>query len=331
MIRGSEQNGGFPAMKHFLIEKLQKLMFPDFVNSFEPRSNGKEIPGIRCLHNLHYGNDYPNSFLDLYQSPLYKEKPLPVFFYVHGGGYTWGDKVEGDPNAKESGFAFFEALLNAGFHVVSLNYALAPEYQYPVPLWQMDQCMAWLKEAGKEYGLDMNCIVLGGSSAGAHLSGQYAAAVCDPNYAEALKLKPVISCSNLLAFFSGSGLLDYARFDKTDSAVFNTMLRGCARAYFDSRDFCNNPRCEEANVIRHISGCFPPIFATDGNMGTFTDQARDLADRAAQLRIPCVLKLYDKKEAKLGHGYELGNTPQAKGTVKELVEFLGKVAEDIKK
>ena len=309
-------------MKHFMIEKLQKTMFPVFVNGFEPRDNAKDLSGVTCFHDLCYGTEYPNSFLDIYQSPRYENTPLPVFLYVHGGGYTWGDKVEGDPNTRENGFGCFEELLNAGFHLVSVNYALAPEYQYPVPLWQMDQCVSWLKQHAEAYGLDMSRVIFGGSSAGAHLSGQYTAAVCDPAYARELKLSPSISASDLLAFCSFSGLLDYARFDKTDSAIFNAILAGCARAYFGVRDFRGDPRCAQAGVIRHITGNFPPVFVSDGNAGTFTDQARDLAGRAAQLHLPCVLKLYGRDVAKLGHGYEMGDTPQAKETRSSLLAFL---------
>ena len=84
-------------------------------------------------------------------------------------------------------------------------------------------------------------------------------------------------------------------------------------------------------MIRHMVGNFPPVFTTDGNTGTFTDQAKDLAERAAQLRIPCVLKLYDKQEAKLGHGYELGSTPQAQETIKELIDFLQNIVKETEK
>ena len=316
-------------MKHYLIQRLQAMMFPEFVNSMMAR-NDTAYTGVHTRHsNLCYGADYPNSFVDLYISSA-PRRSAPAVVYCHGGGYTWGDKVEGDPNAKESGFGFFETLLDAGYHIVSVNYALAPEYPYPIPLIQLDQCIGWLKIHAPKYGIGMDRVILCGGSAGAHLTGQYAALVSNPSYAEEMKLKPALAREKLMAFVSLSGLLDCARFDKTDSAIFNAVLRRCAWAYFGTKKLRTDANVAQANVITHMTKEFPPCAISDGNAGTFTDQARDMADRAAQLGICHSLKLFPKAEAKLGHGFETGTTPQAKEAVDTILQFLEQLQEETK-
>lgn len=206
--------------------------------------------------------------------------------------------------------------------MVSVNYALAPDFAYPIPLYQMNQCMAYLTAHAAEYGLCMDQVILAGSSAGAHLAGQYAAVLTNADYAAEMKINPALSGKQILAFVSGSGLLDCERFDRTDSVVFNFLLRRCARAYFGVRRLRGNVVVRQADVIAHMSGDFPPCFLSDGNRGTFTDQAEDMAKRAQALQIPYCLKLYPKDKAVLGHGFELGETPQAQEVIAETLDFL---------
>ena len=319
-------------MKHTLIKKLQGAMFPEFVNGWTPRNTAKaKIERGTVLSDISYGTEYPNSFLDIYQCGPEENGKRPVFIYCHGGGYTWGDKVEGDPNAKEQSFAVFQSYLDAGYQVVSVNYALAPEYAYPVPLLQLNQCVNWLLTHCAEYHLDMDCVIFGGGSAGAHLAGQYVNLVTNETYAKQMKITPQLKAAQILAFVSSSGLLDCARFDRTDSAVFNFILRRCSRAYFGTKDFRKCEAVVESNVISHMTKNFPPCFLSDGNTGTFTDQAEDMAGKAEKLGVPFYLKLYPKEVAKLGHGFEGGNSVQAAEVMQLTIQFLKKINEDRKK
>lgn len=309
-------------MKHKMIQKMQKMIFPEFVNGMYPRDNKREITCGRLYADISYGTDYPNSYVDIYQSPNYKEQPLPVFIYCHGGGYTWGDKVEGDPNEKEQSFWYFETLLNAGYHVVSVNYALAPEYQYPVPVIQLNQCVSYLAGHAVEYGIDMSKVIFSGSSAGAHLTGQYVNVLTNKEYARQMKIKPAIRKEQIMAYVSSSGLLDCERFDRTHSKAFDFILRRCARAYFGVWNIHGNKIVQETDVITHMTKDFPPCFISDGNQGTFTDQAKDMAEKAEELGIRHQLKVYSKETAVLEHGFELGESLQAKEIMSMTLDFL---------
>ena len=62
--------------------------------------------------------------LDLWLQP---KASSPTVVYVHGGGFTGGDKRH-----LETGFKpIFELLLPAGFSVASVNYRVAPKHRFP--------------------------------------------------------------------------------------------------------------------------------------------------------------------------------------------------------
>ena len=84
-------------MTHNLIRKLQKMFHAE--NSVDSVQSEERFGPFRNLLNVRYGNTYPNSTMDIY---LCEENAPdhPVLFYVHGGGYTWGDKRSGDPNGE---------------------------------------------------------------------------------------------------------------------------------------------------------------------------------------------------------------------------------------
>ncbi len=86
-----------------------------------------------------------------------------VTMYVHGGGWSSGDKAQG------AGMVEIPALQSAGFLVVSVNYRLAPEYVFPAMIEDVKCAVRYLRAHANEYNLDSNRIGVWGGSAGGHL------------------------------------------------------------------------------------------------------------------------------------------------------------------
>lgn len=104
--------------------------------------------------------------LNLYQAvipPIDGEvRPVPCVVFIHGGGWKNGDRKSGLKNA---GW-----LTDHGFAVASIDYRLTDVAQWPA---QIDDCYAavrWIRENGKQYGIDPSRIGVWGTSAGAHLA-----------------------------------------------------------------------------------------------------------------------------------------------------------------
>ncbi len=88
---------------------------------------------------------------------------LPVLMYLHGGGFTIGSIDTHDTLCREL------ARLS-GAAVVSLDYRLAPEAQFPSAVHDAWDGMQWLRGQGAALGLDTARLAVGGDSAGGTLA-----------------------------------------------------------------------------------------------------------------------------------------------------------------
>lgn len=86
-----------------------------------------------------------------------------LFIYYHGGGWVFGD-LEGHD-------ALCQSLANRlAVPVVSIDYRLAPEHKFPVPLHDCFDALVWCRDNAKQFGADGDKIVIGGDSAGGNLA-----------------------------------------------------------------------------------------------------------------------------------------------------------------
>jgi len=89
--------------------------------------------------------------------------PRPVFVYLHGG--YWRALSRHDS-------AFMARMLwEQGVATVVPDYTLAPKVTLEEIVRQVRAAVAWVHREGEEHGLDPERIVVGGSSAGGHLTG----------------------------------------------------------------------------------------------------------------------------------------------------------------
>ncbi|MEW5720699.1 MAG: alpha/beta hydrolase fold domain-containing protein, partial [Chloroflexota bacterium] len=101
--------------------------------------------------------------MNLFYPKQLSDKPMPITVYIHGGGWTAGDKGSG------AGSADMQGLLERGFIVASLNYRLAPQYKWPAQITDVKCAIRHLRANAATYKLDPNKIGVWGGSAGGHL------------------------------------------------------------------------------------------------------------------------------------------------------------------
>jgi acetyl esterase/lipase len=120
-------------------------------------------PGAQAIRDLPYVPDShnPAQTLDLFlpAAQQNKDKPLHLVVWIHGGGWSMGNKSMGP---------FFPLLMN-GFAVASLNYRLTGEATFPAQIYDCKAAIRWLRAHGSEYNLDTAKIGVWGGSAGGHL------------------------------------------------------------------------------------------------------------------------------------------------------------------
>jgi acetyl esterase/lipase len=102
------------------------------------------------------------SKLDLYVPRARAGKSLPVMIFIHGGGWT-GD-------TKDTKQFVILPYLSMWMSVVNINYRLARVASAPAAVEDCRCALRWVIQHAKEYGFDVNRIVVSGSSAGGHLA-----------------------------------------------------------------------------------------------------------------------------------------------------------------
>lgn len=147
----------------------------------EPAQGSSEIvpPKIRQLisklpagssHILHVpyvarnqteARPHASQTLDLYAPP--GEGPFPLIFWIHGGGWHSGDKLE-------SGVHLALKFVPKGFALASVNYRLTGDSPFPAQIEDCNAALAYLRRNAASYRIDRYRIGTLGHSAGAHLA-----------------------------------------------------------------------------------------------------------------------------------------------------------------
>lgn len=302
------------------------------VNSYDPKSKQETLDlgdTITLYTNIQYGNQYPNSYLDIYKNNQDKAGNYPVFFYIHGGGYAWGDKSEGDPTADSGNDSkateYLQRICDTGYHVISINYALAPEFVYPVPILQINEAVAFLQKNAADLGINMNRIVFSGGSAGGQLAGQYVNIQTNPEYAREMNMTPLLGTSEIKGIVFSCALLEPQNFAKTGSFYTDFMFSELKWVYFGK----DSSVYEQADITEHLTENFPPAYITDGNQATFDKQAAVLSAKLEELGIYHIYNYYSQSEAVLGHGYDsyLDNA-YAQDNLSKVISFLQAVKDE---
>ena len=115
----------------------------------------------QALHDIEYARAGNKSLrLDLYLPE--GQGPFPLIVWVHGGGWTSGNKsLSADsPQIRQT---------TRGYAVASINYRLSQEAKFPAQIEDCKAAVRWLRAHATQYNLDSSRIAAWGSSAGGHL------------------------------------------------------------------------------------------------------------------------------------------------------------------
>lgn len=108
---------------------------------------------------LTYGHDAEQT-LDFYPARFAGKKPCIIV--VHGGSWSSGDSKQ-LPELNSY-------LAGEGYNVASINYHLAPKYQSPVAVDDVEEVFNYLRKNAEKLNIDINNFVILGRSAGAQIA-----------------------------------------------------------------------------------------------------------------------------------------------------------------
>jgi acetyl esterase/lipase len=109
------------------------------------------------------GNTNPKQMVDLYlPKKRNSDKPLPVSVYIHGGGWSGGDRA--------GYYGAASKIVSSGdYAAVGVGYRLSGEAKWPAQIYDCKAAIRWIRGHAKEFNLDPDRICVQGGSAGGHL------------------------------------------------------------------------------------------------------------------------------------------------------------------
>lgn len=171
-----------------------QAMDPSVGQLYAPLFAKEPWTDVTVTRDVSYGGD-PLQRLDIY-APAGKPAKLPVLLFVHGGGFTRGDKHG----------PFYPDNITAwgarnGMIGVNIDYRLAPKDVWPTGAKDLAAAIAWVHANIAKYGGNPDRIIIWGHSAGANHVNDY---VAHPEV-QGPEAKAVKGAVILSAFYAATG------------------------------------------------------------------------------------------------------------------------------
>ena len=160
------QLANLPAEVGAAIAEMGPKLNPDVISKSIALMKPLQAPltGLSVSQDVAYGPDALQK-MDLYPPQASATGAAPIVIFVHGGGFTRGDKQGGENIAAY--------LARHGLLGITINYRLAPTVQWPEQSLDLGNAVAWLKANAAKYGGDPRRVVVIGHSSGGAVVASY--------------------------------------------------------------------------------------------------------------------------------------------------------------
>ncbi|MGZ0171427.1 MAG: alpha/beta hydrolase [Planctomycetales bacterium] len=228
----------------------------------------QEATGTPTTHaNIAYGPHKPN-VLDIWIAE--GDGPRPLHVYIHGGGWTAGDKLRKGAQA---------TWLAKGISYAAINYRHTPQNPLPAPVHDAARAIQFLRSKAADWNIDKNRICLSGGSAGACTAMWL---LCHDDLADPAAKDPVLRESTRVsgaAVAGGQTSIDPKQIEPwlgpnvlkhrmINMAVGETTIEGALKNYEK-----HQPHYLEFSAYNHVSKDDPPLFMSYG--GDMTLPSKD--------------------------------------------------------
>jgi acetyl esterase len=190
--------------------------------------------------------------------------PFPILVYLHGGGWVLGSIETHEPICRELTRA-------VGCIVVSVDYRLAPEHPFPIPLEDCYATVCWVARCSADINGDAQRIVVAGDNAGGNLAAAVALTARDrgtPPLAYQLLIYPALDYA-----FNTASYLEYG-----DGYVLTKdMMVWCWQHYL--RDPTHGLYPQAAPLRAQNMGGLPSTLLLTAECDPLRDEGKAYAER----------------------------------------------------
>ncbi|WP_084378991.1 alpha/beta hydrolase [Pseudomonas mucidolens] len=159
-----------PAYAHFL-EKTSSEWTLAGLPAIRTRASANFKPPQLARCEQRWTTDAPNTpgvRLCIYRpDQKYEDQALPAILYLHGGGFVLGCPEMADDYLTDLAIEMKAV-------IVAVDYRLAPEHPFPIPLEDCYTALSWLLRESPSLGVDADRVVIMGHSAGGGLAAALA-------------------------------------------------------------------------------------------------------------------------------------------------------------
>ncbi|MGZ3440424.1 MAG: alpha/beta hydrolase [Polyangia bacterium] len=253
--------------------------------------------GIEVTRDLAYREGGAvEHLLDVWR-PTNFPQPLPIVFYVHGGGFRF--------LSKDTHWIMALAFARAGYLVFNVSYRLAPAHPFPAAVKDVADAWRWMLAHAGEYGGDLSRIVVAGESAGANLAMGLTLSTCyrrDEPHARAVFDAGVVprACLPMCGMLQVSDPARFARCKKLPRFIAD-RIDEVAEAYLFGHEHATPDELELADPLRVIERGdkperpLPPFFAAVGTADPVLDDTRRLEAALARAGVPAEVHYYPRE------------------------------------
>ncbi|MFF4814395.1 alpha/beta hydrolase [Kitasatospora sp. NPDC001309] len=193
-------------------------------------------------------------------------EPLPLLYYLHGGGMVTGNAWSVLPRVLRSW------ALPLRLAVVSVEYPLAPRTRFPGAVEDCYAGLGWVAEHADELAVDAGRLVIGGKSAGGGLAAALAHLVRDrggPAPIGQLLLSPMLDDRG--DTFSSHQMVGHDTWDRGSNATAWQAVLGDRHGAADLSPYAAPARATDLTGL-------PAAYLDVGSAETFRDEAVAYAD-----------------------------------------------------
>ena len=220
----------------------------------------QDLPPENVQNDVSYVEDSldPKHRLNLFM-PLadsVRQRPWPTVVFVHGGGWTTGDKdlTFGGEDIYGNIGRFFAA---RGMGAATVSYRLQPGATWQEQVSDVARAVAEVRRRVTASGGDPNGLVLMGHSAGAHLIDRVA---LDRSAQEAAGIPPGAICGAISVSGAALDLRDRESFEIADNyPYYQTRFAPAGTAKMETAPLAPEPWQTEASVVPLLTPEAPPF------------------------------------------------------------------------